>query len=201
VQLLQTIFLVVLLWSLHTRLRKPEFTWWWAWAWSASAAFLGIGVLALSISGQWPLLRGTAVLVAVLFGCLQVPLLVFGAVSWRWPGAITRTWVTTGVAAALTIGALSFVFSQTWQDSITSFSVRHLPRTLALAGGLFFCTWVFMKRSREPLTRGAAITGVSCYLYALDQCFYAGAEILQIAGGPRALLQGAVEISVATAQT
>ena len=41
IQLLLTVFLVVLLWGLYARLHKFEFFRWWALAWTAFAVYLG----------------------------------------------------------------------------------------------------------------------------------------------------------------
>jgi PAS domain S-box-containing protein len=192
---LLTIFLVVLVWSLHARLRNP-LTRWWGWAWSASAVFLAVGVVALWIPRDQILLKSSVTLAAVLFGYLHLPLLVFGAVSWRWPAVITGRRALAGISAALAAGALSFAVSRFAPDPITGFAIRHAPRNAGLAICLFVCAWVFFKGARESRSRAAAITGASCLAYAFDQTAYAVTEAMRITGGPQTLLGGTIDVSL-----
>lgn len=182
-QLLVTAFLGVLLWSLHARLRRQEFNRWWACAWTLSTLFLAIGGVALMFPQGWTLAKGIAVLLTTLLGLLVAPLLVFGAVSFRRPGKITRPVALGGLGAAVALGALSFAWSLLWSaQPITSFSVRNGARTFALAAALFFCSWVFFERARATRSRAAMVTGVSCFAYAINQCVYTAAQIVHLIG-------------------
>ncbi len=190
-QLLVTVFLAVLLWSLHARLRRQEFNRWWVGAWTLSALFLGLGRLALAFPPGWTLTKGIVVLLTTLLGFSVAPLLVFGAVSLRSPGTITRRVALAWLGAAMVLGALSFAGSLLWSaQPFTSFAVRHGFRTLTLAAALFFCSWVFFQRMRANRSWAALLTGVSCCGYAISQFLYTGALVQVFAA-----TSGAPEIS------
>ena len=181
--LLVTVFLAVLLWSLHARLRRQEFNQWWVGAWTLSALFLGVGRLALTFPPGWDLAKGTVVLLATLLGFSVAPVLVFGAVSFRSRGTITRRAALAWLGAAMVLGALSFAVSLLWSaQPFTSFAVRHGFRTLTLAAALFFCARVFFQRVRATRSGAALLTAVSCLGYAISQSLYTGALIVQVFG-------------------
>jgi PAS domain S-box-containing protein len=189
-QLLVTVFLAILLWSLHTRLHRPEFNRWWVWAWTLSALFLAFGRMALASPPGWSLVKGIGIFLTTIIGFLVAPALIFGAMSFRCPGAITRSFALAGLGGALLLGALSFAASLLWWDQpLTSFSVRNGIRAAALAGALVFSAMVFIGRVRATRSRAAFITAVSCIGYAIDQCIYAAAQAAQVfystAGEPR----------------
>jgi PAS domain S-box-containing protein len=182
-QLLVTVFLAVLLWSLHARLRRQEFNRWWASAWTLSALFLVFGRLALAFPPGWSLVKGGVVLLATLLGFLVAPALVFGAVCFRSREAITRSVALAGLGAALALGALSFAASLLWAvPGLSSFAVRHGLRTSAVAAALLFCSWVFFERVRVTGSRAALLTGVSCVLYGVTHLVYTGAFLIQLFG-------------------
>ena len=87
VQLQLTVFLVVLLWSLHIRLSKHTFFRWWAWAWTSFAGFLCIGALALRAGPGVSLRKEVLVLLTLACGFLETPLLLFGAWALKTNGA------------------------------------------------------------------------------------------------------------------
>src|SRR5262245_47142235 len=89
-QLLVTVFLAVLLWALHARLHREEYNRWWVGAWTLFATFLAVGRVALSFPPDWNLAHWSVVLLASLLGFLSAPLFLYGALSYRSPGAITR---------------------------------------------------------------------------------------------------------------
>lgn len=172
-QLLVTIFLVVLLWCLYARLRKQEFFRWWAWAWTASAAYLAIGALVLQLGPAWTRIKGAVVLFVLLSGFIQVPLLVLGALSLGSPGMPARRWLKVGAGLGLAAGLLSFGLAVLWRGQPTiSFAVRSAPRTLALAAALFFCATVFFTQWRKSRSSAAAISGGFCLLYGINQGLY-----------------------------
>jgi PAS domain S-box-containing protein len=172
-QLLLTVFLVALLWSLYARLHKQVFFCWWAWAWTSFAGFLALGAVALKLAPEWTLLKSSIVLAAAVCGFLQVPLLVFGAWTLRPSGLPARYWLRIGIGLALAASLLSFALAYYWrEESLTSFAIRTAPRTLALSAALFFCAWVLLGRWRRTRSWAAGITGWFCLLYALDQGLY-----------------------------
>ena len=165
-QLPVSAFLAVLMWSLHARLRRQEFNRWWVSAWTLSALFLATSSLSLSFPPGRNAAKDVVVLLTTLTGFLVAPVLVFGALSFRPSATITRPLAFGGLGTALVLGALSFAASLQWSDPVTSFAVRHGPRTLALAGALFFCSWVFFQRVRATRSWAAMLTSGSCFLYA-----------------------------------
>ena len=181
-QLPVSVFLAVLMWSLHARLRRHEFNRWWVSAWTLSAVFLAMSRLALAFPPGWTAARGVVVLLTTLTGFLVAPVLVFGALSFRPNSTIRRPLALGGLGTALALGAFSFAASLQWPDLLTSFAVRHGPRTLALAGALFFCSWVFFQRARATRSWAALLTSGSCFVYALNQCVYTGAQLVQVFG-------------------
>ncbi len=194
-QMLLTLFLAALSWSLYARLRKQEFFRWWVWAWTSFAAFLTVGAAALHLSPEWLLLRRTLVLLATLLGFLQVPLLVFAACSLRSPGAPSPKLQKAGVGLALSAGALTFALALVWRHQpLTSFSLRHILRTLALAAALVFCASVFLARWRRTRSPAAAVSGVFCVLYAALECIYSAALITHLTLGPEAPLRQLLDL-------
>ncbi|HYA62360.1 MAG TPA: hypothetical protein VED66_04110, partial [Candidatus Sulfotelmatobacter sp.] len=149
-QLLLTIFLVVLLWSLYAQLRRQDFFRFWAWAWTSFAAYLGIGALVLQLAPTWSFLKGGLILASLACGFLQIPLLAFGACALRGPGKFRWMWLRAGIALALAASALIFTAALYCRDKpLVSFALRTAPRTLALAAVLFFCAWVFVGQWRR----------------------------------------------------
>ncbi len=183
-QLLVTAFLVVLLWCVYVRLRRQEFFRWWAWAWTASAAYLALGVLIFQLGRAWTPIKGTTVLFAMLFGFLQVALLMFGAWSLRFPERPSRRWLWLGTGAALAVGGLSFVLAFLWRERpVISFVSREAPRTFALAAALLFCAVLFLAQWRKSRSSAAAISGGFCLLYGIHQGLYGMAFVhLMIVG-------------------
>ncbi|MBZ5597039.1 MAG: PAS domain S-box protein [Acidobacteriia bacterium] len=180
-QLLLTIFLVVLLWSLYARLRKQDFFRWWAWAWTAFGGYLCFGALALYLAPAWTILRGSLILTALVCGFLQIPLLAFGASTLRGPIKPRQVWLRAGIWAALVASVLIFAAALAYRDRpMVSFALRTLPRTLALTASLFFCAWVFLQKWHRTGSVAAVITGGFCSLYAFDQMFYSSVYLSQL---------------------
>jgi PAS domain S-box-containing protein len=175
-----TLFLAMVLWSLYARLRRQEFTRWWAWAWTSSAVCLALGRTVLTLDTESILLRGGVMLAAMLSGFLAVPLLAFGAFSFRSPHVISRRVALTGLGGAFVLGTIVFFVSMLWADPIASFSIRQGARTTALGTVLLFCAWVFLSRVRETRSWAVAITGGCCLVLSLAQFFYA-ARLFRVA--------------------
>jgi PAS domain S-box-containing protein len=172
-QLLLTVSLVMLLWALYTRLQRYEFFRWWAWAWTAFAIYLLSATISLHLGPAWTARKSGLVLALLLSGYLQPVLLVFGGLSWRAPGKISRRWFWRGIVLAITAAMLCFAASFSYrQIPVLSFAIRNAPRTLVLAAALFFCCWVFWREFRRSGSYAAAITGVFCLSYSADQILY-----------------------------
>ena len=172
-QMLLTVCLVTLLWALYTRLHRMEFFRAWAWAWTACAAYLLAGTLSLQLGPVWTLKKASLILLLLVFGFFHAALLVVGGVSWQAKGRTSRRVMRTGLALALLAAFACFLLSfATSQAPLLSFAVRNVPRTLALAGALLFCCVVFWKEYRHSGSRAAAITGLFCFAYAVDQTLY-----------------------------
>ncbi len=181
-QFLVTAFLAVLLWSLHTRLRRQEYNRWWVIAWTLTALFLGLAHRALGFPAEWTPAKNVVFLATTLLGFLVVPALVFGAVTFRSPGAVSRRVAFGGLAAAVLVGAIAFAASRLASSGLTGFSVRHGTRMLALASALFFCAWVFLRHFRTTRSRAALVTGVSCLGYGITQGVYAAVQVAHVLG-------------------
>lgn len=173
IQLLLTVFLVVLLWALYARLRRFEFFRWWAWAWTAFAVYLGAAAISLHVGPAWTPLKACLVFVLVLSGFLEVPLLVFGGWSWRAPHKLPRSVFWTGMGLAVVAALVCFFLGFFWRAiPVASMAVRNLGRTFALALALLFCVQVFWRHFRLNRSVAAAITGTFCFTYAIDQLLY-----------------------------
>lgn len=173
VQFLTTLFLVVLLWSFHARLRKQEFFRWWAWAWTLFAVHLAAGAVSLRLGPQWTVFKGGLLFSALLTGMIEIPLIFFGAWSLRWSRALPRNWVRVAIGVAAAAAVLSLVAAFVLrQQPLASFMVRTTPRVLALSAAFLYCGMVFFWRWRSERSWAAITTGVFCLLYGLDQGFY-----------------------------
>lgn len=173
IQLLLTLFLVTLLWSLYHRLHRFEFFRWWAWAWTASFCFLVAATVSLRLGPVWTPLKAAIVLILLVSGLLQPVLLVFGGMSWRTPAKPTRRVFWWGISLALFAAALCFALAFALRNhTIASFASRNLLRTAAHAAALLFCCLVFWQQFRRSRSYAAAITGIFCFSYACDQILY-----------------------------
>ena len=190
-QMVVAVFLVILLVSLHTRLRQQEFHRWWIAGWTMYALFLGLGRLALAFPGDWTIAKVVVVFLTTLVGFLMVPPLIFGAVSFRRAGSVSRLAAQIALAGAAAAAVITFLVSlQFTSPPLLSFSIRHAPRTLLLGATLFFCGWVFFERVRRTGSRAALVTGLSCVAYGIDQSIYTGAQLSVLFGGPAAAALG-----------
>ncbi len=195
-QMLLTVFLAALSWSFYARLRRQEFFGWWVWAWTSFAVFSTLGAAVLHLPLHPPALRVGLLLATMIFGFVQVPLLVFAGSSLRSPGAPTVAARWAGVGLALAAAVLCVAASLTWSDQpLTSFSLRHAPRTLALAGALLFCSWIFLARWRTTRSKASAVTGTFCLLYATTQGMYSVAMIGHALGQPAGSLHPLLDLA------
>jgi signal transduction histidine kinase len=186
-QLLVTIFLVVLLWCVYARLRKQEFFRWWAWAWTASAAFLVLSVLPFGLGPAWTPLKNAAISLTMLFGFLEAAFLLFGAWSLRFPGMPSRRWLRLGSVLALAACGLSLLLARLWSGRPDlSYTLRSAPRMIALAAALFCCAVLFFARWGKGRASAAAISGGFCLLYGINQGLYALDLIHRLIVGPQA---------------
>jgi PAS domain S-box-containing protein len=173
IQLLLTIFLVTVLWTLYSRLQRLDFFRWWAWAWTASASYLAAATVSMALGPTWTYRKATLILILLLSGFFQPLLLLFGGLSWGSPAKPSRrqAWLGASLAAsaALLSFALAFAFRQV---PVVSFAVRNLPRSSGLAAALLFCCVASSRQFRAGRSYAAAITGVFCLSYALNQTLY-----------------------------
>lgn len=172
-QLLLTVCLVTLLWALYTKLQRYEFFRWWAWAWTACAIFLLSATISMHLGPAWTLRKAGLVLTLLLSGYLQPVLLVLGGLSWRSTEKIPRRWFGGAIALAVMVALLCFAASlNTRLVPMLSFVTRNIPRTFLLASALLFCCLVFWREFRRSGSYAAAITGVFCFSYAINQLLY-----------------------------
>ena len=180
-QLLVTVFLAVLLWSLHARLHREEYNRWWVGAWTMFAMFLAIGRVALAFPPEWNVAQESVVFLATLLGFLVAPLLVIGAASYRSPGAVTRRATLLGIGVALALGAITFFISLRWTGRpFLGFSFRNGARAMVLTVALLFCARVFLQRVYTHRSLAALVTGLSFLGYSLTQSVYAAALLTQV---------------------
>jgi len=180
-QLLVTVFLAVLLWSLHARLHREEYNRWWVGAWTLFAMFLAVGRVALAFPPEWNVAQESVVLLASLLGFLVAPLLVYGAESYRSPGALSRRATLLGIGIALALGAITFVISLRWTaQPFIGFSFRNGARLVVLAAALVFCARVFLQRVYTHRSLAALVTGLSFLGYSLTQSVHAAALLTQV---------------------
>ena len=173
IQLILTLFLIALLWSLYNRLHRFEFFRWWAWAWTAFSCFLACAVVSLYLGRAWTPLKAFFLFTLLVSGLLQPALLVFGGISWsslKRPSRRTFWW---GISLAVVLATVCFVTAFLLRrDPVVSFATRNIPRTVLQAVALFFCFGVFWEHFRKTRSVAAAITGFFCFTYACDQVLY-----------------------------
>jgi len=187
-QLVLTLVLVGLFWYLYTRLQGQEFFRWWGLAWTSFGVYLATTALVLDLAPEWTLLKSSLVLFSVLARFLQIPLLVFAAWSMRFQELRLRRWLKPGIRVALIAGALSFAASFVYRDQpVISLSLRSVPNMLGLAVALLFYAFSFFERWQRNRSPAAALAGVSCLLYALDQSLFSADYIYGLIAGPDAL--------------
>jgi len=171
-QLLLTLFLVLLLWALCLHLPRQQFFRWWAWAWTSCGIFLVLRIQLLQLS-PWTLLSASLSLIVLLAGFLQVPLLMLGAWSWQRAGAPRKKLVALSMGLAAAAAVLVFVIAFFWREQTAVSEAAHfIPRMLGLAGALLFCTYVFARQWSQSHSRASAIMATFCLLGATDRLVY-----------------------------
>lgn len=173
VQLLITMFLVVLLWALDQRLRRVDFFRWWAWAWTCSALFLAAAIESVKVGPDWTRLKIGLLIGVLVFGFLQPLLLALGGLSWHLPGRSLRKMFWAGIGVTGAVSAVTFGSGYALRaDRLASFAARSLPRTLAMTAALGFCCFVFFGQWRRKRFWAALMSGAFCLFYALNQVSY-----------------------------
>jgi PAS domain S-box-containing protein len=171
VHLLGTTLLAILLWSLHARLRRHEFNRWWASAWTLTALFQA--GYSTRFHPELGVPQPLAWLATTIVGFLVIPTLVFGTVSFRSPGRVTRPAIAAGLGGTVAAALALFSISVQWVgDPVTQLAILNAPRTLALAGALVFSALVFLRRAATTGSGAAMLTGVCCFAYAGIQAIY-----------------------------
>jgi len=113
------------------------------------------------------------VLALVVSGFLQPALLVLGGLSWRATKKTSPSLFWTVTASAIGAASICFFLSLQFREvPLVSFSIRNTPRTLILASALLFCCLVFWREFRRSGSFAAAITGIFCLAYSVDQSLY-----------------------------
>lgn len=167
-----TIGVLVLLWSLHSRLAdRPVFRW-WAWAWTSYGLNLGAATLAGRLGLDWSVPRATLVLLTAIFGFLTSLFLIFGARSMVSIDLPTRFQRRAGTVLAVTVAVVTVLVSLAWSSPTFSYHARLAPRTLALAGALFYCAFVFISLWKRNSSPASLITGIVCLVHGLTQGLY-----------------------------
>lgn len=173
IQLILTLFLIAVLWSLYNRLHRFEFFRWWAWAWTAFSCFLASAMVSLYLGTAWTPLKAIFIFTLLVAGLLQPVLLVLGGLSWSSPNRPTKRWLWWGISLAVSTATVCFVAAFFLRaNPLSSFATRNIPRTLTQASALFFCFGVFWQHFRKTRSFAAAITGFFCFTYACDQILY-----------------------------
>jgi PAS domain S-box-containing protein len=171
VHLLGTTLLAILLWSLHARLRRHEFNRWWAIAWTLTALFQAgystrfhpdLGVPAPAV-----------MLATTVVGFLVAPTLVFGAISFRSPGRITKPAMFAILGATVAAALVCYFVSMRFDDRLLQLAIQNAPRTLALTGALLFSASIFLRRAAVSGSGAAMFTGLCFCAYASIQAVYA----------------------------
>jgi PAS domain S-box-containing protein len=186
-----TIGVLVLLWSLHSRLAdRPVFRW-WAWAWTSYGLNLGAATLAGRLGLEWSFPRATLVILTAIFGFLTSLFLIFGARSMVSTDLPTRFQRRAGTLLAITAAIVTVLVSLAWSPATFSYHARLAPRTLALAAALFYCAWVFISLWKRNSSPASLITGIVCFVHGLTQGIYG----LAVAGNVSdiAIIQPAVD--------
>jgi len=172
-QLLLTLFLVALLWGLYYRLQRFEFFRWWAWAWTALVVFLASATASLPLGPTWTAKKLFLVCILLLAGFAQPFLLICGGLSWRSAHRLSRRFFLIGSACVFAVASVCLFLAFEFRDlPVISFALRNVPRALAMTAALVFCFAVFWQQFRSRRSYGAAITGVFCLAYAVDQSIY-----------------------------
>ena len=168
-QLLLTIFLVVLLWSLYFRLGRQQFFCWWAWAWTSFGVFIVLRTQLLQSSSHPSVWNNCVLLLLPISSFVQVPLLVLGAWSLLRARSPSARMVALSLGGAVGAALLSFGVSFFWREHATlGVACRFLPRELGLAGTLLFCAYVFARRWLNTHSPASATIASFCLLCVFD---------------------------------
>jgi len=172
-QLLLTLFLVALLWSLYYWIQRFKFFRWWAWAWTAFAVFLASATISLRIGPAWTWAKFVFIAALLLSGFAQPFLLVCGGLSWHAPSRPSRRFFWIGATVVLVAAAASLFLGYAYRSvPNVSFAVRNVPRSLGMTVALCGCFAVFWRQFRTSRSYAAAITGSFCLAYAFDHSIY-----------------------------
>jgi PAS domain-containing protein len=171
-QLLLTIFLIILLWALSLHLRREQFFRWWASAWTCFGIFLVLRVVVLKLPAWTPLSAGLWLLVLIL-GFVQAPLLMLGAWSLQLGRVPGKRPACRSLGLATAVAVLSFAIAFIWRGNVVaSAATRFLPRMLCLAAALLFCAYVLARRWSHTRSWASAVIAGFCLLCAIDRLAY-----------------------------
>src|SRR5262245_8110048 len=197
VHLLGTTLLAIVLWSLHARLRRHEFNRWWASAWTLTALFQA--GYSTRFHPQFGMPQMAVWLVTTIVGFLVVPTLVFGAVSFKSPGRITKPAIIGVLGGTVAVALVCYFLAiQRTDDFLTRLATLNAPRTLALTGALLFSALVFLRRAAVTGSGAAMLTGLCCFAYAGVQAVYTVSLGTQLFGVNSSDLSAAIVGMMAT---
>ena len=183
-QLLVTMFLTALLWTLYARSVRRDFFRWWALAWMSACGFLLLGIFSVRLAFASPLAKGVLILGATELAFLQVPWLMLGGWTLR-SGNVEAKWARISTIGALAIGGLTYALSLAPDHAPeTAFFLRSVPRTVAMAAAMLFCTAMFARYWWRRRSSAAAFSAVCCLLYGLNQAVYSVALTQRLLLGP-----------------
>jgi PAS domain S-box-containing protein len=180
-QVLLTIFLVILFRFLQDRLPHREFFQWWTWAWVWFGVFLASGSLSITLGPEWTPLKGAAVLASTLAGFLQVPFVLQGVWSLRSRRPHGLRWK---IALAALLGVATFAVSlASVSQAQFSYALRGVPRQMLLALAYFYSAGVLWLWRSSHRSRGARVLSFSCLAGGLLHLLNAGRTTAPLLGG------------------
>jgi len=164
-----TLVLVALLWIYYTRLGKQQILRWWAYAWIADGTYLAAEWTWVELGSPWTLPHGGLVVVTVVAGLVQAPLLVLGAASLEQgasPGPRARRSLI-GLALGAAVVVLFLCFRAQQGD------IRLIARATLCGTAFLYCAVIFRRQWRRLGSGGAAVTGLASAVYGMFFLTYA----------------------------
>jgi PAS domain S-box-containing protein len=175
-QLLFSLFLGALFWSLYVRVHRQAFFAWWAAAWFAYGLFAAAGAAAIGLAFPSPSIspvESDAIqLVAVVAGFLHPVLLVLGVQRFRVPGPDRARGGRVALLAATALGLLVYdAVEASAGNAVLQAAGLNALRLLAAGVAYLYCASVLARRAGG--SRAALATAAICGLWGLEQIVYA----------------------------
>lgn len=160
-----TLFVVLIFRVLYFRLHREEFFWWWSWAFTSYSAALMLSWISLELGQSWTLAKIGVVWAMTLATFLRIPLMVCGAESLLRDRTLSRFNMKIFFGMALLTGSASFLLSLAPFDALTQYAIHTVPCHTFLGVAYFYCGWIFLRRTPKPISVGAKVTALACFLY------------------------------------